>query len=404
MQAAKAKRKARKAERKYDESMAYNKNLSPEARLHYLENERADKDGASMYGKGPNMDPATTAIITGAKVAATTLPVIGPPVVKLGKKALSGLETLGAGKGFSKGFNMKNKDAFKDLSKGVGKIAKTDTGKMIKKEGLKLLDETVKSIDGVKMSGKKKGPNAMGKKEKRSGIAGAIAGGIAGAGVGAGLGAIPGAIMGYKAGKAFGKGRDRKEAEEGPDLLGMGKKETKGAGVGAGLGMLAFGPLGAIAGGAAGKALGRRKDSKESEEGAGANMMGNPISKHMGGRGCNMYGDGPDMLMPIPGTLGLPAASAVLGRKGRKEARENIKDVLIAPTRLASNIATGIAGEAPKTRKEARQERREARQERRLNKIEGASMYGKKPMMKGENVIVRDAKSGGKKQYNKYGK
>jgi len=54
-------------------------------------------------------------------------------------------------------------------------------------------------------------------------------------------------------------------------------------------------------------------------------MMGyNPISKHMGGRGTNMYGD------PM--------------------------------------------------------------------------MMGKKPMMKGENVIVRDAKSGGKNQYNKYGK
>jgi len=40
----------------------------------------------------------------------------------------------------------------------------------------------------------------------------------------------------------------------------------------------------------------------------------------------------------------------------------------------------------------------------------GANMYGdpmmmgKKPIMKGENVIVRDAKSGGKKQYNKRGK
>jgi len=63
MQAKKAKRKARKAERKYDESMAYNKNLSPEARLHYLENERADKYGASMYGKGPNMDAITAAAI-----------------------------------------------------------------------------------------------------------------------------------------------------------------------------------------------------------------------------------------------------------------------------------------------------------------------------------------------------
>ena len=380
MQARKAKRKARKAERKYDESMAYNKNLSPEARLHYLENERADKDGASMYGKGPNMDPATTAIITGAKVAATTLPVIGPPVVKLGKKALSGLETLGAGKGFSKGFNMKNKDAFKDLSKGVGKIAKTDTGKMIKKEGLKLLDETVKSIDGVKMSGKKKGPNAMGKKEKRSGIAGAIAGGIAGAGVGAGLGAIPGAIMGYKAGKAFGKGRDRKEAEEGPDLLGMGKKETKGAGVGAGLGMLAFGPLGAIAGGAAGKALGRRKDSKESEEGAGANMMGNPISKHMGGRGANMYGDGAEML----GMRKVRKESL----KDMREHGENLRDIAMAPTRIISKAANFVSGGDPQTPKEARQERRQerrdARQERKLAKAGGANMKGKKPMMKGK--------------------
>tara|TARA_B110000503_G_C7002755_1_gene352234 strand:- start:234 stop:821 length:588 start_codon:yes stop_codon:yes gene_type:complete len=34
----------------------------------------------------------------------------------------------------------------------------------------------------------------------------------------------------------------------------------------------------------------------------------------------------------------------------------------------------------------------------------GASMYGGKPMMKGENVIVRDAKSSGKSQYNKQGK
>lgn len=34
----------------------------------------------------------------------------------------------------------------------------------------------------------------------------------------------------------------------------------------------------------------------------------------------------------------------------------------------------------------------------------GASMYGSQPTMKGENVIVRDAKSGGKNQYNKRGK
>ena len=332
MQARKAKRKARKAERKYDESMAYNKNLSPEARLHYLENERADKDGVSMYGKGPNAFGATEAIT----IANLAVPYVKP--------VLSGIESLGAGERFSEGFSMKKK---KSLKKDITEFGKTEFGKELKEKGMtaldKLIKETGKTLKGAKMTGK----------------------------------------------------------EKGPDLLGMGKKETKGALAGAGLGMLAGNVPLAIAGGLAGKAFGKGRDRKDAE---GANMMGNSISKHMGGRGCNMYGDGPDMLMPIPGTLGLPAASSVLGRKGRKEARENIKDVLIAPTRLASNIATGIAGEAPKTRKEARQERREARQERRLNKIEGASMYGKKPMMKGENVIVRDAKSGGKKQYNKYGK
>ena len=316
MQAAKAKRKARKAERKYDESMAYNKNLSPEARLHYLENERADKDGASMYGKGPNFG-ATEAIT----IASLAVPYVKP--------VLSGIESLGAGERFSEGFSMKKK---KSLKKDITEFGKTEFGKELKEKGMtaldKLIKETGKTLKGAKMTGK----------------------------------------------------------EKGPDLLGMGKKETKGALAGAGLGMLTYGPLGAIAGGLAGKAFGKGRDRKDAE---GANMMGNSISKHMGGRGCNMYGDGPDML---------------LGRKGRKEARENIKDVLLAPTRIASNIATKIAGEAPKTRKEARQEIREARQERRLNKIEGASMYGKKPMMKGENVIVRDAKSGGKKQYNKYGK
>jgi hypothetical protein len=319
MQAAKAKRKAKKAERKYDESQAYNKNLSPEARLHYLENERADKDGASMYGKGPNMDPTTAAILTGAKIAATVLPVIGPPAAKLGKKALSGLETLGAGEGFSKGFNMKNKDAFKDLSKGVGKIAKTDTGKMIKEKGIKLLDKTVKSIDGAKMNGKKKGPNAMGKKEKRGAIAGAIAG-------------IP------------------------------------------------FGALGVISGGLAGKAFGKGRDRKEAEEGTGANMMGNSISKHMGGRGCNMYGDGANMM----GIGKMQRAN----RKDAYEHLENLKDIAMTPTRVVAKAANIVGGDDPQTPKEARQEKREerrkARQERRLNKIEGASMYGKKPMMKGK--------------------
>ena len=325
-QAKKAEKKSKRAERKYDESQAYNKNLSPEARLHYLENERADKDGASMYGKGPNMEPATMAIISGVKIAAAAAPIVGPPLNKLGKKALSGLETLGAGEKFSKGFNMKHKDAFKDLSKGVGKIAKTDTGKMIKEEGTKLLDKTVKSIDGVKMSGKKKGPNAMGKKEKRSGIAGAIVGGSVGASQLAGLGAIPGAIMGYKAGKAFGKGRDRKEAEEG----------------------------------------------------TGANMMGNSISKHMGGRGANMYGDGPNAIggKLLGGSTGAGAGAGAGAAIGSLAAVPTLG--LSIPVGAAIGALTGgAAGAGGGHLRDKMVEKR--RNKRRAAKAGGANMKGKKP-------------------------
>ena len=323
MQAAKAKRKAKKAERKYDESQAYNKNLSPEARLHYLENERADKDGVSMYGKGPNIDAG--AIITAAGIA---LPFVKP--------TLSGIESLGAGKKFSEGFKMNNK---KSIKKEAAKFAKTDVGKDLKQKGMtaldKLIKESGKALKGVKMTGK----------------------------------------------------------EKGPDLLGMGKKETKGAGIGAGLGMLALGPLGAIAGGLAGKAFGKGRDRKQAEEGAGANMMGNPISKHMGGRGANMYGDGAEMLgMRKVGKVGKE------NRKDMREHSENLKDIAMAPGRVVAKAANFISGDDPQTPKEARQERRQerrsARQERKLAKAGGANMKGKKPMMKG----------GEKDQYNKRGK
>lgn len=329
-QAKKAERKSKRAERKYDESMAYNKNLSPEARLHYLENERADKDGASMYGKGPNL--SAEAIITAAGIA---IPFVKP--------TLSGIESLGAGKKFSEGFKMNNKNSIK---KEAAKFAKTDVGKDLKQKGMtaldKLIKESGKALKGVKMTGK----------------------------------------------------------EKGPDLLGMGKKETRGALGGAGLGMLALGPLGAIAGGLAGKAFGKGRDRKQAEEGAGANMMGNPISKHMGGRGANMYGDGAEML-----------GMRKVGKENLKDMREhgeNLRDIAMTPARIISKAANFVSGDDPQTPKEARQERRQERrsnrQERKLAKAGGANMKGKKPMMKGENVIVRDAKSGGKNQYNKRGK
>ena len=344
MQAAKAKRKAKKAERKYDESQAYNKNLSPEARLHYLENERADKDGASMYGKGPNAFGAAEVIA----ITSTLAPFVKP--------TLSGIESLGAGKKFSEGFKMNNK---KSIKKEAAKFAKTDVGKDLKQKGMtaldKLIKESGKALKGAKMTGK----------------------------------------------------------EKGPDLLGMGKKETKGALGGAGLGMLAFGPLGAVAGGLAGKAFGKGRDRKEAEEGAGANMMGNSISKHMGGRGANMYGDGANMMgigtmRMAPGRVISKAKMQKANRKDAYEHSENLKDIAMAPGRVVAKAANIVSGGDPQTPKEARQERREerreARQERRVGKIKGANMKGKKPMMKGENVIVRDAKSGGKNQYNKRGK
>lgn len=333
MQAAKAKRKAEKAERKYDESMAYNKNLSPEARLHYLENERADKDGASMYGKGPNFGVPEAVSIGGALI----------PFVK---PVLSGIESLGAGKRFSEGFSMKKE---KSLKKNINEFGNTEFGKDLKQKGMtaldKLMKESVKTLKGAKMTGK----------------------------------------------------------EKGPDLLGMGKKETKGAGLGAGLGMLAFGPLGAIAGGLAGKAFGKGRDKKDAEEGTGANMMGNPISKHMGGRGANMYGDGPNAVggKLLGGSTGAGAgagAGAALG-------------VLAAPLTMGLSIPVGAAiggltgGAAGAGAGHLRDKMVEKRRnKRRAAKAGGANMKGKKPMMKGENVIVRDAKSGGKNQYNKRGK
>jgi len=296
-QAKKAERKSKRAERKYDESMAYNKNLSPEARLHYLENERADKEGVSMYGKGPNL--SAEAIITAAGIA---LPFVKP--------TLSGIESLGAGKKFSEGFKMNNKNSIK---KEAAKFAKTDVGKDLKQKGMTVLDKLIKesrkTLKGVKMTGK----------------------------------------------------------EKGPDFLGMGKKETRGALGGAGLGMLALGPLGAIAGGLAGKAFGKGRDRKEAEEGAGANMMGNPISKHMGGRGANMYGDGAEML----GMRKVRKESL----KDMREYGENLRDIAMTPTRIISNLSNNLGGDDPQTPKEARQERREerreARQERRVGKIRG---------------------------------
>ena len=331
MQARKAKRKAKKAERKYDESMAYNKNLSPEARLHYLENERADKDGTSMYGKGPNAFGAAEAI----GIAGLALPYVKP--------VLSGIESLGAGERFSEGFSMKKKES---LKKDITEFGKTEFGKELKEKGMtaldKLIQETGKTLKGAKMTGKEKGPN----------------------------------------------------------LMGMGKKETKGALAGAGLGLLTYGPLGAVAGGLAGKAFGKGRDRKEAE---GASMMGNSISKHMGGRGCNMYGDGPNAIggKLLGGSTGAGTGAGAGAALGTLAAAPTLG--LSIPVGAAIGALTGgAAGAGGGHLRDKMVEKR--RNKRRAAKAGTVNMYGKKPMMKGENVIVRDAKSGGKKQYNKYGK
>jgi hypothetical protein len=333
-QAKKAERKSKRAERKYDESMAYNKNLSPEARLHYLENERADKDGASMYGNGPNAFGAVEAVA----ITSALMPFVKP--------VLSGIESLGAGKKFSEGFKMNNK---KSIKKEAAEFAKTDVGKDLKQKGMtaldKLIKESGKSLKGVKMTGK----------------------------------------------------------EKGPDLLGMGKKETRGALGGAGLGFLQMGPLGAIAGGLAGKAFGKGRDTKEAEEGAGANMMGNSISKHMGGRGANMYGKGPNAIggKLLGGAAGAGSGAATGGMLGALAAP--VTAGLSIPIGAALGAAAGGAagGGVGHVRDKMKEKKRN---KRRAAKAGGDNTEGKKPMMKGENVIDRDAKSGGEYQYNKRGK
>lgn len=381
-QAKKAERKSKRAERKYDESMAYNKNLSPEARLHYLENERADKDGASMYGKGPNAVGAAAAAAGGLTLAhigaATGIAAnVLPPLISVGKKVIKGIESLGEGKGFK----MKGSEEFKKISQAANNFSKTETGKDIMQKGLDVIN---------KKMGKEKGPNAMGKKEKRGVIGGAIAGIPFGA-----LGVVAGGL----AGKAFFKGRDRQEAEGASMMSGK-----KGPNMKSRKRVAQDYARNAIVD----RKEGRTKDANYEQKqatrvaaGESPMMMGNSISKHMGGRGANMYGDGAEM-------LGMRKIRKE-NRKDMREHGENLRDIAMTPTRIVSKAANFVSGGDPQTPKEARQERRQerrsARQERKLAKAGGANMKGKKPMMKGgENVIVRDAKSGGKNQYNKRGK
>ena len=334
-QAKKAERKSKRAERKYDESMAYNKNLSPEARLHYLENERADKDGASMYGKGPNAAGAAAAAAGGLTLAhigaATGIAAnVLPPLISVGKKVIKGIESLGEGKGFK----MKGSEEFKKISQAANNFSKTETGKDIMQKGLDVIN---------KKMGKEKGPNAMGKKEKRGAIGGAIAG-------------IP------------------------------------------------FGALGVVAGGLAGKAFGKGRDRKEAEEGAGANMMGNSISKHMGGRGANMYGEGPNAMggKLLGGSAGAGSGAATGGILGALAAPVTAGLSIPLGAAVGGAIGGAAGGGVGHVRDKIKEKKRN---KRRAAKAGGANMEGKKPMMKGgENVIVRDAKSGGKNQYNKRGK
>ena len=108
--------------------------------------------------------------------------------------------------------------------------------------------------------------------------------------------------------------------------------------------------------------------------------MGNPISKHMGGRGANMYGKGVDMK-----GLGKMQKS---NRRDAYEQLENVKDIAMAPARVISKAANFVSGGDPQTPKEARQERRQerrgARQERKLAKAGGANMKGKQYNKRGK--------------------
>lgn len=127
---------ARKADEKYDAKQAYNKNLSGKARLHYLENDIADK-GMSMKSpmdmKAPmDMKSPMDKKKTAAQAAASMLPAVG------------GGAAAGAAKAFKKSKAAKAaKKAASRMVPAVGSAAKMkapmkkETAKQEKKDLMK---------------------------------------------------------------------------------------------------------------------------------------------------------------------------------------------------------------------------------------------------------------------------
>ena len=113
---------------KYDMTMAYNKDLRPSARLHYLENARHDKDGMGMYKKGVKMESAKQE----RKNLMKDMPI---------DKRATGVNMAEKGMGmYSKGVDMAKKG-----------MAMAEKGMAIKKEGIGMYNKGM-AMKGTFMS------------------------------------------------------------------------------------------------------------------------------------------------------------------------------------------------------------------------------------------------------------
>jgi len=133
---------------KYDAKEAYNKDLSSKARMHYLENDIADKKGMSRYsvekgphakhGNAPHRDASPLNNITyGDKSGPTGY--IGEQRADLMKynpvDDRAGMSRYGSDHGDSPAKGLL--DSAKKLAKGVGKVAKKVAGSKVGKAAVK---------------------------------------------------------------------------------------------------------------------------------------------------------------------------------------------------------------------------------------------------------------------------
>jgi len=202
------------------------------------------------------------------------------------------------------------------------------------------------------------------------GAAKAVGGGIAGAAgkVGGAVGGAAGKAAGKAAGGAAGKAAGKVGGAAGKEGF---KALVKDAGKGTLISTLAQAPV------TAKQKIEENQALKQQEQA----LFKSKFSP-------SMMGDvkGPNMEKSRKRVAQDYARNAIADRKAGRTREANYEQK--EATRVAAGEAPSMMGHNPISKHMGGR---------------GASMYGG-PMMKGENVIVRDAKSGGKNQYNKRGK